>query len=87
MLARVQWNFQLSQDVECQKYTIDGNKACSIIFSKTTDYTSNIKLGAMMVISEVNGQTYMIEYSTLPDNFDKLLPTIDQMIGSFKSGV
>jgi PsbP-like protein len=73
-------NFQLSQDVECQKYTIDGNKACRIIFSKTKDYTSNIKLGAMMVISE----HYMIAYSTLPDNFDKLLPTVDQMIGSFK---
>jgi hypothetical protein len=45
-----------------------------------------------MVISEeegpeVNGQTYMIAYATLPNNFDKLLPTVDQMIRSFKSGV
>jgi hypothetical protein len=40
-----------------------------------------------MVISEVNGQTCMIAYATLPDNFDKLLPAVDQMKGSFKSGV
>jgi hypothetical protein len=42
----------------------------------------------MMVISEVNGQTCMIaSYATLPDNLDKLLPAVDQMIGSFKSRV
>lgn len=79
-------NFQTSQDIECQKYVMDGNQACSIIYSRTGDYISNIKMGVMQVASVIGGDMYIIEYDTFPDNFDKDLPIVEQMISSFKAG-
>ena len=42
----------------------------------------------MTVISEVNGHSYIYKQHTPRCLItDKLLPAVDQMIGSFKSGV
>lgn len=76
-------NFELIQDVECKKYTIDGHKTCSMINTQTPDYISNIKI-AMDVSTIINGTTYLLVYGSTPDNFDTNLPIIDKMIGSFK---
>ena len=46
---RIDINFELNQDVECQKYTINGNKACSMIFRQTPDYISDVKIAFMDV--------------------------------------
>jgi hypothetical protein len=77
-------NFELNQDVECQKYTINGNKACSMIFTQTPDYISNIKIAEMDVSTLTNGTTYLFVYGSTPDNFDSNLPIIDKMIHSFR---
>jgi hypothetical protein len=77
-------NFELIQDVECKKYTIDGHKACSIINTQTPDYISETKAALMTVDSLINGTTYRFMYASTPDNFDSSLPAIDKMIGSFR---
>jgi hypothetical protein len=77
-------NFELIQDVECKKYTIDGHKACSIINTQTPDYISQTKIAMMTIGSLINGTSYMFLYGARPDNFDTYLPTIDKMIASFK---
>jgi hypothetical protein len=53
-------NFQSSQDIECQKYVMDGKQACSIIYSRTGDYVSNIKMGVMQIVSVIGGDMYVI---------------------------
>ena len=77
-------NFELIQDVECKKYTVDGHKACSMINTETPDYISETKAALMTVDSLINGTTYRFMYGSTPDNFDSSLPTIDKMISSFK---
>ncbi|HJT49796.1 MAG TPA: PsbP-related protein [Nitrososphaeraceae archaeon] len=77
-------NFELIQEVECKKYTIDGHKACSMINTQTPDYISEKKIAMMTVGSIINGTSYMFLYGAKPDNFDTYLPIIDKMIGSFK---
>jgi hypothetical protein len=77
-------NFELNQGVECHKYTINGNKACSIIYSRTLDYSSDEKIAVMDVGTIVNGNFYIFVYNSNLDNFDSNLPVIDKMINSFK---
>lgn len=63
-------NFELIQDVECKKYTIDGHKTCSMINTETKDYNSETKFAMLTVNSLVNGTSYMFLYGANPDNFD-----------------
>jgi photosystem II reaction center protein PsbP len=77
-------NFQLNQGVECQKYTIDGSKACSIIYTRTFDYSSDLKFAVMDVETVLKGNAYIFVYTSNLDNFDSNLPRIDKMINSFK---
>lgn len=77
--------FELNQDLECQKYMLDGIKACSFIYARNLDYVSNIKIAAMQVSADIGENLYTLTYITLPDNFDRTLPTIEKMIASFKT--
>ena len=77
-------NFELNQDVECHKYTINGNKACSMIFTQTPDYISDVKIALMDVGAIINGTAYMLVYGSTSNNFDSNLPIIDKMVASFR---
>ena len=77
-------NFELNQDVEFQKYTVNGNKACSFIFTQTPDYISDVRIALMNVGTIINGTAYMFVYGSNPDGFDSNLPVIDKMIASFR---
>jgi hypothetical protein len=61
-----------------------GNKACSIIFTRTADYISDIKIAQMDVSTVIKGTQYWFVYNSNLDNFDSNLPIIDKMISSFR---
>ena len=68
------------QDTECTKYTIDGNQACSMIYTVTKDnYTQkemdvDFHTGKQLVSITVQGS-----------DFDKYLPIANQMLNSMKA--
>jgi hypothetical protein len=74
-------NFRLIDSWECEKYTISNATTCSLVF---TTGTSPSELAEMDVYTVHNTTTYTIVYRTIPDLFDKYLPTVDQIIKSIK---
>ena len=76
-------NFLLQEDPNCDKYIVDGKKACSIVFTRTIDYTSEYNFPVMQIITNIKKSTYILEYYASPDNFDKNLPLAEKIIKSF----
>ena len=72
----------LFQDVECVKYHIDGEKACSIIFTTTPTFGQQVY---QVVESYINGKMYFFAMSSTQNEFDTYLPTFTKMITSFKA--
>jgi hypothetical protein len=72
-------NFRLIDSWECEKYSINNATTCSLVF---TTGTSPFESAEMDVYTVHNTTTYTIVYRTIPDLFDKHLPTVDQMIKS-----
>jgi hypothetical protein len=72
---------QIIEPVECSKYTLDGNQACSVIYSHAIFAT-------LTIMSEQGDHLYMFTYQTTKNSpsFDKYLPIAEHMINSFKFG-
>jgi hypothetical protein len=74
-------NGTVVQDIECEKYKVDGNKACSYVIGIGD-------LGAfytMQVLTIVGGQSYGFTYGSLEQNFKADLPILDRMLQSFNA--
>jgi hypothetical protein len=81
------FQYTLFQNVECTKYKIDGQRACSLIFTKQADADLGTPgVAIMSVISYVRGNMYTIGFAAPQDRFDPELPTFEAMISSFKAG-
>ena len=74
-------NFRLIETWECEKYVISNEKTCSLVF--TTGF-SPFEFAEMDVYTIDGTTSYTIVYKTIPDIFDKYLPTAEQIIQSIK---
>jgi hypothetical protein len=77
-------NFSLEQGIECDTYSLSGNQACSIIYSRTMDYTSELEFAVMQVATAIGNNAFMLTYMGTVDDFDRNLPVVNQMIASFR---
>jgi hypothetical protein len=78
--------YTLFQDVECVKYKVDGQKACSLIYTKEAQPTLGTQgVVATQLLSYVDGSMYVIDFGAPPSIFDSVLPTFDAMVHSFKA--
>lgn len=82
--ADVPFGDSIFQNVECVKYKIDGQKACSIIFT-TTNPTNQAGEVLEEVMSYVHGMMFAFNMGSTQDNFDSYLPTFQSMLASFKA--
>jgi hypothetical protein len=84
-LASFQYTLTVFQPVECTKYKIDGQKACSFILTKSADANMGTPGRVVMgVDSYVNGKAFALTFASNEDTFDSVLPVIERMINSFK---
>jgi hypothetical protein len=75
------------QDVECSKYTLSGEQACSTILTKSGDASLATKsIAALIVAAVINGKTYAVSLGSGQDEFDSYLPTFENMLASFRLG-
>lgn len=78
-------NYRVLQPMECEKYMINGIKACSIVISY-----KNMILPGRPTVNELdiatideNGVQYLMYYMTTKDLFESFLPVVQEMVGSF----
>ena len=72
----------LVQGTDCNKYTIDGHKACSVVYTVTRgQYTEK----DMDVDFETEKQGFTLTVSGFPDSFDKYLAVVEKMLYSIKA--
>ena len=77
----------LIQDTECATYVIDGNKACSMIYTSTYQYTYKLH-----TYTHTNKELDISFHTARPEvlvtfagsTFDKYLPVAQQMLNSMK---
>jgi hypothetical protein len=74
-------NIQINESVECSKYTLDGNQACSVVYFRTGE-----NIASLTLVTAIGEDVYVVGYNALPDDFDKNLPIVEHMINSFKFG-
>ena len=73
--------YSISQNIECVKYNIDGNKACSIILTRNgIIHSINIQ-----VASYVNKKMFVFTMQATPYDFNNYLPVFQDMLTSFKA--
>lgn len=73
--------YLISQNIECVKYNIDGNKACSIVLtSNGIIHSFNIQ-----VASYVNKKMFIFTMQATPYDFNDYLPVFQNMLTSFKA--
>jgi hypothetical protein len=79
--------FDIVQPVECGKYTLKGEQACSIISTyKQTELPGNPTVKEMDVLSiDEFGVQYILIYGASKNLFDDFLPVAEEMIKSFNS--
>jgi hypothetical protein len=75
------FGYTLFQGVECVKYKMDGQKACSFVF--TTQGNPNLGTPGLVVM-QVVGQMYSISLSVPQSLFNQTLPTFQTMLSSLK---
>jgi len=80
----IPFGYSLFQNVECIKYHIDAQKACSVILTGTNP-TSQVPIVLEQVISYVHGNMFVFNLSGTQDSFDSFLPTFQSMLASFKA--
>jgi hypothetical protein len=72
----------LVQGTDCTKYTIDGHKACSVVYTVTRgQYTEK----DMDIDFETEKQGFSLTVSGSPDSFDKYIPIVEKMLYSLKA--
>jgi eukaryotic-like serine/threonine-protein kinase len=77
-------NYRLEEGIECDTYTLSGNQACSILYSRTLDYMSETPYAVMQVATVKGNNAYMLTYMATVNDFDQNLPIANQMISSFQ---
>ena len=77
---------QIFEPVECSKYTVDRNQACSVIYTKGSTFSADLGNPYLQIISAIGDNIYVFINGTSKDNFDKSLPIAQHMIKSFKFG-
>jgi hypothetical protein len=77
-------NFSLEEEVECETYTLSGNQACSILFTRTLDYMSDQEFAVMQLYTVKGNNGWMLTYMATPNDFDEFLPVANQMTDSFQ---
>jgi hypothetical protein len=75
----IQQNGTIIQDIECERYMVDGSKACSYVLGVRNGSPSNI----MQVPTIVGEKAFVFTYRSSPENFDKDLPVLEEMLQSF----
>jgi hypothetical protein len=70
----------LIQDTECTKYVIDGNQACSMMYTTTKDQYTTKELD---VDFQTGKQQFGISFSG--SDFDKYMPIANQILSSMKA--
>ena len=61
-------DFNLEEGADCSKYTISGERACSIIFSRTGQFLPS-EYTVMQVVSLIDGNSYIITYAAFLREF------------------
>ena len=74
--ALLKENRTVVQDIECEKYSVDGNKACSYILGIGPFHT-------MQILTIVGEQAYVFTYGSLAQNFEADLPILEKMLQTF----
>ena len=73
--------YSISQNIECVKYNIDGNKTCSIVLtSNGIIHSINIQ-----VASYVNKKMFIFTMQATHYAFNNYLPVFQNMLTSFKA--
>jgi hypothetical protein len=73
--------YSISQNIECVRYNINGNKACSIVLtSNGIIHSINIQ-----VASYVNKKMFIFTMQATPYDFNNYLPVFQNMLTSFKA--
>jgi hypothetical protein len=73
--------YSISQNIECVRYNIDGNKACSIVLtSNGIIHSINIQIA-----SYVNKEMFIFTMQATPYDFNNYLPVFQNMLTSFKA--
>ena len=73
--------YSISQNIECVRYNIDGNKACSIVLTRNgIIHSINIQ-----VASYVNKKMFIFTMQATPYDFNNYLPVFQNMLSSFKA--
>ena len=75
---------KVEQEVECEKYTVEGEEACSYIIS-SEQYTQGKDMLIMQIITRLGGTGYYFSYGNLRDDFDSQLPAFEQLVESFRT--
>jgi hypothetical protein len=75
--ALIQENGTIVQDIECEKYRIDGVTACSYILDIGEDQR------VMQVLTVIGERSYVITYGSSLENFEKDLPVLHTILKSF----
>ena len=72
--------YSISQNIECVKCNIDGNKACHLT-SNGVIHSINIQV----VASYVNKKIFIFTMQATPYDFNNYLPVFQNMLTSFKA--
>jgi photosystem II reaction center protein PsbP len=72
------------QDVECSKYKVEGNTACSSIVTTTPRISSPVT--SIDVVTSINGKIYDFQLDSPQETFNSILPIFETMLHSFKAG-
>jgi hypothetical protein len=72
----------LVQNTDCTKYTIDGHKAYSVVYTVTS---GQIVLKYMDIDYRTEKQDVTLTVSGSADNFDRYLPVVEKMLYSIKA--
>jgi hypothetical protein len=82
--ALMQQNGTIIQDKECERYKVDGSKACSYVMGIRTVLPNNVLTNNVMQVLTIQGErVFVFTYRSLPENFDKDLPVLEKMLQSF----
>ncbi|HZE78601.1 MAG TPA: hypothetical protein VE089_08635 [Nitrososphaeraceae archaeon] len=72
----------LVQDTDCTKYTIDGHKTCSVVYTVSRGQYTQKNMDLDFVTDK---QDFTLSVTGPIDNFDKNLPIVEKILYSIKS--
>jgi hypothetical protein len=75
--------FSIPQNVECVKYQVEGQKACSYMINMTKPKGTNLE--GEQIFSHVNDKMFMFTMVSEQGDFDKYLPIFHSILTSFRS--